>query len=73
MRACNFFALWLRMLISYLNDVGIGCSLEFKNGFGKYDQASSKNRSMYFFMRHTVFTLTLTRSNVFAWLSSLVI
>ena len=26
-RACNFFAIWVRMLISFLIDVDIGCSL----------------------------------------------
>ena len=30
-RACNFFAIWLRMLISFLNEVDIQLILEFKN------------------------------------------
>ena len=41
-RACNFCAIWVRMLF-FLIDVDIGCSFSFKNVFGKYDQAFPKN------------------------------
>ena len=34
--ACNFFPIWLRSLISFLNDVDIQLILEFKNRIGKY-------------------------------------
>ena len=42
-RACHFFAIWLRMLISFLNDVGRQLILKFKNSFGKYHSVCPKN------------------------------
>ena len=48
LRACNFFAIWLEVLISDYNDGDIGCSPEFKNGSGKYDSALPKNPSRNF-------------------------
>ena len=36
LRACNFFAIQLRMLISFLNDADIKTISEFKESFGKY-------------------------------------
>ena len=41
------------MLISFLNDVDVGCSLEFKNIFRKYDQTFSK------ILKGTIFRETL--------------
>ena len=38
-----FFPLWLKMLISFLNDVDIQLTLEFKNIFGKYHLVCPKN------------------------------
>ena len=42
-RACNFFAIWLRMLISFLNDVEIKIISEFNDSFGKYYPVFPKN------------------------------
>ena len=42
-KACNLFAIRLRMLFSFLNDVYILLILEFKNSFGKYHSIFSKN------------------------------
>ena len=41
--AYNFFAIWLRMLISFWNDVHIGCCLELINGLWKYKPVFFKN------------------------------
>ena len=42
LRASNFFGLWLRMLISFLNDVNIQLILKFKHSFGKYHSVCLK-------------------------------
>ena len=46
--ACNFFAIWLRMLILFLNDVDIQLILEFKNSFGKICPFFPKNPKHFF-------------------------
>ena len=43
-RVCNFFAIWLRMLISFLNDAYIKLVSEFKDSFGKYYPVFPKNQ-----------------------------
>ena len=42
-RACNFFAIWLRIIFSFLNDVDIQLILEYKISFGKYHPVCPKN------------------------------
>ena len=67
--ACNFFSIWLRMLISFLNDVDdIQLILDFKNCFGKY-------HSMFFFGHHLLhninywanLTLTISQNVLWFW------
>ena len=41
--ACNFLAIWLRMLIFFLNDADIKTISEFKDSFGKYYPVFPKN------------------------------
>ena len=43
LRVCNFFAIRLRMLISFLNDVDIKLISELKNSLGKYHPVFHKN------------------------------
>ena len=44
----TFFAIWLRMLISFLNDEDIQLLSEFKNTFRKYHLVCSKNSLVFF-------------------------
>ena len=44
LRSFSFFAIWLRMLISFLNDADIITILEFKDSFGKYYPVFTKNQ-----------------------------
>ena len=53
--ACNFFAIWLRMLISFLNEVDKQLILEFKYWFRKYHLVFPKNPYCFFFLRHKVY------------------
>ena len=43
LRACNFFAIWVRMLIFFLIDVDIKLLLEFKDSYGKFCPVFPKN------------------------------
>ena len=42
-QACNFFAIWLRVLISFLNDVSRDYTLNFRKSFGKKHSVCPKN------------------------------
>ena len=50
MQFCNFFAIWLRMLISVSNDMDIIWSLEFINCFLKVLKGTVYRNTLYFFI-----------------------
>ena len=53
------------MLISFLNDVDIGCCFEFKNGFRNYETASRKKtvKVLLFCLYISILTLEIIKKN----------
>ena len=50
----TFLAIWLRMLISFINDVDIQLILELKNSLEKNLLVCPKNPQKFFFLGHSV-------------------